>query len=235
MFFEWLFGKNVFYRSNDEFVGAYDHIFVSQKRLCDCGIACCAMLLNFNGENSSQIYDELGKAHDCPNWTIDLFHYLYNRGINVTMYTNSFGINQNHRNISGDFYASLSDSEINRNHYLFQQAKKNSWPVENEELSIEYLGSVLNDAEYDAVLMLLVDANYLLAYAPASTCYSGHYIVVVAFNPDTKSFSYLDPAGNSNLKEIKKEKLDLARRQPGTDFDIIICRRSKNQDKTNTD
>lgn len=67
----------------------------------------------------------------------------------------------------------------------------------------------------------------ILVFSGGSEEYSGHYILVYAYEATADAFLYLDPSGRNLDGEdrVSSAVFDLARKHHGTDEDILICRR----------
>lgn len=104
----------------------YDRIFIQQKEIWDCGLACCNMILRWSLHYDDVSHDE---DHDLiisfielpdrntPLWTIELFYLLKGYDIvDLTMNTLYVGVNPVHSTI--DWYTSSSTGMKDCNYEL---------------------------------------------------------------------------------------------------------------------
>lgn len=123
--------KSLFTNSQSgAFISQYDHFFVGQHHAWDCGIACCNMIIKWNGNPLDQNlidYSKVANGNETPLWTIELFALLKERNIDVSMYTNCKGVNPGHKNLN--WYANSDENEILTTKERFDEATKLNWKV----------------------------------------------------------------------------------------------------------
>lgn len=112
-----------------------DKWYRDQNDEWDCGVACCWMALSwsgFNNEDADVVYRHKISQRGAPLWTIDLFLFLHEQHIRVTMYTLSLGIQPHHMNYA--WYAKHLDKEADPEGYVagqFEVAQTNQMNLIN--------------------------------------------------------------------------------------------------------
>ena len=224
---------------DDDFMGLYDDIFVHQSFSWDCGIATTSMVLLW-----CQIVDKgidtapLQFDDGTPLWTIDLYVFLRSRNVDAVMSTSEKGIAKVHGDIS--WYREHLEKDRERVNSKFFLAEQNSWRID-DAISTEELAEALADKRYlpkyddkgregeddEKVAIVLVNINNLIPRAGIDQDkYSGHYVLVLSYDPRSEEFIYLDPSkATSATKRVSLESMSRSRESPGTDHDVILCSR----------
>ncbi|KAJ1435279.1 hypothetical protein B484DRAFT_428891 [Ochromonadaceae sp. CCMP2298] len=57
------------------------------------------------------------------------------------------------------------------------------------------------------------------------SAFSGHYLVLVDYIPSRDAFVCLNPSSRFGETRVQARRIERARRHPGTDLDLILCRR----------
>ena len=106
----------------------FSHIFIRQQKDWDCGVACCAMALKWCMKNPDLVYEHEIAFRGRPLWTVDLFFFLYQNAMNITMYTTYIGCHSHHHQ-SYEWYQSHLDDD--RSHLVgqFEHAKSHDLPI----------------------------------------------------------------------------------------------------------
>lgn len=114
------------------FIDDYDYMFVRQQYTWDCGIACCAMALNwFHREQKKKLYfpdDHPLLNRLSPLWTIELYCFMKTTNIFCIMCTKCPGISPTHHKIEW-YNDNYSEIEFDRVQNCFSTAQRNRWPV----------------------------------------------------------------------------------------------------------
>lgn len=230
---------------DDDFMGLYDDIFVHQVDRWDCGIATTSMVLLWCDIVDKSVNTEPLQFDDgTPLWTIDLYVFLRSRKVDAVMSTSEKGIAEVHGDIS--WYREHLDKDRERVTSKFSLAEQNSWRVD-DAMSTEKLAELLVDKRYvikkdgengnghdgdgedEKVAIVLVNINNLVPRAGVDQDkYSGHYVLVLSYDPRQDEFIYLDPAKTTSAtKRVSLEAMTRSRESPGTDEDVILCSRKK--------
>lgn len=199
---------------------------IQQESSWDCGVACLQMVLTWSRISDCDTVSSLLelKSHNDwskPLWTIDIFCFLMESGVDATFYTRCLGTGAHHQSI--DWYTkNMGDDDV-RVQELFDKATSNCWPIEKRQLGVDEVARRLDGS---TVAIVLVDANILNSSASISSeGYSGHYVVLYGYNSFTGLFTCLDPARACGVRWVSSAQLDAARCHVGTDEDIVFCRR----------
>lgn len=99
-----------------DFIG----IHCRQKYDWDCGVACCAMILNWLGIESSTLYNHPLAQLGSPLWTIDLLLLLHDHNVETLMITKSLGVKPHHEDIA--WYATSINHDKERIEQQFRLA-----------------------------------------------------------------------------------------------------------------
>jgi hypothetical protein len=91
------------YSNQCQLIYNWSHILTLQQKDWDCGVACLNMVLKWSDNHSSNntassvILDnhEISKR-ETPLWSLDLFLFLVELDLNVSMYTTSLGVQSHH-------------------------------------------------------------------------------------------------------------------------------------------
>lgn len=150
----------------------WNHIFIMQQKDWDCGIACCAMVLKWYDLHPNLIYRHELSARGRPLWSIDLFIFLCQTGLNAIMYTTSLDVQQHHSDY--DWYQTSleEDSKLIKNQIEYTVKKQlnvinvsllsfafryNSLSDRQKCLTIQEIASILCD-EVNVIAIILIDA-----------------------------------------------------------------------------
>jgi hypothetical protein len=229
---------------HDMYSGLHDAYYISQRYSWDCGIACSTMVLKWSNlvtlPNKSisnrNLVDETPYQYDweTPLWTIDLYCFLRERGVDAEMTTSYKGINQTHKDIQWYQKHMNIDEHAELVEQKFHRAEAMKWNIGNStstyKLSEVFVSSQVPNCEEEIVAILLVNMLYIEnpEHEDPETQYSGHYILIIHFDAKRDQFSYLDPAKNGNVRRVSSKTLDLARSSRGTDVDLIIAKKRNN-------
>jgi hypothetical protein len=74
-------------------------LHVKQNGDWDCGVACCGMVLKWLDMDEELLHTDDIARKQSPLWTIELFLFLAQHGINANMYTISIGQDWHYRDI----------------------------------------------------------------------------------------------------------------------------------------
>jgi hypothetical protein len=123
----------------DEFKSYY----IPQAENWDCGVACASMIICWcsrTNHHSLSRLDEIktSKSWVRALWSIDIFIYLVECGVNARFYTNCLGVDKHHEEI---LWYSSNDLEVEsvRIKNLFRSAAENSWHIEKVFMQPFYL------------------------------------------------------------------------------------------------
>mmetsp|Transcript_82297 Transcript_82297/g.160583 ORF Transcript_82297/g.160583 Transcript_82297/m.160583 type:complete len:420 (-) Transcript_82297:206-1465(-) len=203
---------------------------VRQHYSWDCGVACVRMVLSYlgNPRSSQELIDLLGTR---SVWTIDLAVLLRRVGgpqLRFLFCTAALGAEDSHSEL--DMYRSDFDKDERRVNDLFRSAP--ALGVAYAQVTLEARDLVRLLVTGRVLLLVLLDVRLvrnrhaqLLAsvmMAPGSSRYTGHYVVVCGYDPNSRQYTYLDPAQAPALFAIDADDLDSARTSVGTDEDVIV-------------
>lgn len=203
--------------------------YVKQRDTWDCGLACIKMVIKWNNINVdddiSVLSSDTISTYNSPLWTIDLYCYLRSHNYDAIMYTKTTDIDDIiafHKGL--DWYdEGVNDMiRINGN---FMLAKNNNWMIIQDAFHIDnvFIDCLISD---NAVAIVLVDSSTINSSAISDrndTRYTGHYILVIAFDQDSLEAIYLDPAKDDLRQRVHVDVLNKARNHVGTDNDVIVC------------
>lgn len=237
----------LFSSEEEDIIGLWDDVHVKQSDSWDCGIACCAMALRWVGNVTDASPLEVDKK--TPLWTIDLYCFLRERGVETAYSTDVPGINEQHEKIT--WYQKHLDGDRARVEEKFAVARLRGWPV-TDGLSTEELADLFKaecgprlDTHHsdDVVAMrninlaaIVLVNNLHLARdrrngglsAPPGEAYQGHYVFLVGFDSPSGDALYLDPAHVSSVpRRCSADLFAAARDSAGTDRDVLTLRRSQ--------
>lgn len=182
-------------------------------------------------------------------WTIDLAHILSRlltttssttttttTPITITFSTTTLGINYD-AYAHETFYSKCIDKDRHRVEQLFSLASANHIIIKQQSITVQQLADIVWGGRH--LVIALVNKALLLTNNNNKNNnnnydrvgYLGHYIVITEYNSDKDEFAIRDPAlidggGSSDLEKeeewIKAEVLDVARRDVGTDEDLLL-------------
>ena len=192
---------------------------ILQRRTWDCGLACTASVLAYLQQPVplSTLFVEVPIQ---SIWTVDLFAYLFERGVDVSFTTTTLGVSPAHAGTP--FYKALAVDSVRVNalfaRYAGPRITAASVPVEGVAAAICA----------GAVVLALVDRRFMHCEQCGCTCvsteYAGHYVVVDGYDEARGVFSYMDPGVLAARCTISSAMFDTARRAPGTDEDLLFIR-----------
>lgn len=156
-------------------------------------------------------------------WTIDLAFVLQRFNVDFVFYTIT-------THVEIDMYANKSyyqdriHEDLKRVNRLFQVAKERGINVVKQSISWRQIEESLRAQSRVAIVLVDVDSlNSAHIKETRKSSFAGHYIVLIRFDSREQVFEYLDPArGARPARKISPERLDKARKQDGTDEDILI-------------
>ena len=212
---------------------------IRQKYDWDCGLVCCQMCLKWI--NQPQAFSALTRR--CPTqstWSIDLAYLLHGYGVQARYCTITWGADESYKSI--EYYKANLDSDASRVNDLFENAAKRGLVVEMRSLPIDTIIHFLQPET--SVVIILVDTKCFelgcaeeklrasrsrsganssyVARLPESIPsmgvdrgFVGHYVVLVAYDKAQDTFQVSDPGVAAERRAIKKDALDLARKQHG--------------------
>lgn len=100
--------SKLFENSSEGLIGKYDRVFVSQQHKWDCGLACCAMLLNWLELDSRGVYMSKESQRGSPLWSIELFCLLRSLDVPCDLYATSVSVEHHSQT---DWYKPHIDSD----------------------------------------------------------------------------------------------------------------------------
>lgn len=225
-----LFGKS---DPSATFAGLYDDIYVQQEHRWDCGIATSSMVLRWCKVVDASVLDmPLIWEAATPLWTIDLYVFLKKRGVSAIMSTSVKGIEPGHSDIP--WYTDHMDNDRERVLVKFKLAEEEGWAIDDQMSTLD-LAQVLNKEKQEdgeeSVAIVLVNSNNLIPRVGVDQSkYSGHYILLLHYDEREDEFVFLDPAkASSNAKRVSSEALERSRQSKGTDHDLILCSRKRQE------
>lgn len=232
---------------NDLYTGLNDAYYISQRYSWDCGIACSTMVLKWanlvtlanKSISKRNLIDETPYQYEweTPLWTIDLYCFLRERGVDAEMTTSFKGMNKTHKDIQWYQNHMNIDEDAELVEQKFQRAEDMKWSIgthtSTQKLSELFVSFQVFSCEEEIVAIVLVNMLYLEnpKHKDPGTQYAGHYVLIIDFDVKRDQFSYLDPAKNGNVRRVSSQTLDIARSSRGTDGDLIIAKKKKLRDK----
>jgi hypothetical protein len=209
---------------------------VSQQYSWDCGLACVLMVLRALGCTSCDMQQLRRLSQTTSVWTVDLAHLLARFGAAVTFCTITIGINGDYANEW--FYMEHLEDDEQRVQRLFSQAGQLG--IRLQECSVPLQQLVAAVASGKQLAILLVDRrkidpwqaaadmawNYTTGVTSA-TGYTGHYILLVGYEPPTAAAAASTAAtagAAGNCKPAGAGAAAAAARPPGSS----VCTCSSN-------
>ncbi|EKX39016.1 hypothetical protein GUITHDRAFT_114894 [Guillardia theta CCMP2712] len=207
----------------------------------DCGLVCCQMCLKW--VNRPQSFSALTRR--CPTkstWSIDLAFLLHGFGVKARYYTITWGANQSYTEI--EYYKENLQSDASRVNDLFNNAAARGLHVELKSLVIDQIIEAL--VKDTCVIMILgcADASAMLKGKQSETGeeagqgtermphslpsvgidtgFVGHYVILIAYHTEKQMFEIADPGVEAERRLIQKDALEHARKQHGTDEDLLV-------------
>ena len=167
--------------------------------------------------------DEVGTT---SVWTVHLSTLLRARGVAHIYTTTCAGINEDLKSMH--FYRDHIDKDEARVLALFDEARAAGVPIIERSFPVSaWLHAIMTRR---IVLILLVDTRALRCEVCGCfkrqflTCsFTGHYIVVFAYDTARECFAYHDPGSACMVCWMRPIDFDKARSAKGTDEDVIIC------------
>ena len=222
-----MFGGALLDGKSDEEL-AFLALHVPQVDNMGCGVACAQMVLRFCGVDQ-QLLDHL----PMPCWTIDLYLFLREVGLDATMHTLVAGMNPDNEGLAWYAQHLSSSTDVARCHQQFNSARTKGWEVEERSTSLAEVSARV--AQHDTISICLVDGNRLnqqqhlqQQHSISFAGFAGHFVVLVHFEESTGCFWCIDPAQqrDPHIRTFDKNFFEFARCAPGTDQDIIFIRSS---------
>ena len=204
---------------------------VRQSRGWDCGLACVEMVARFcapleaqnSGNDFMCLWQEAGTT---SLWTIHLSTLLQSRGVPHFYTTTCAGINQDLKSML--FYRGHIDNDHDRVMALFDKARKAGTTIVERSFSVEAWKHAIMTRRI--VIILLVDNRALRCVECGcmkrnwfSCTFTGHYILVFAWDTRREAFAYHDPASVCKVCWMRPIDFDKARYAKGTDEDVLVC------------
>lgn len=193
----------------------------------DCGLACANMVLRAFAVPTADAQD-LYRCKIRSIWTVDLAHMLAARGCNVCFCTRFLGANPGYS--KEVFYRTHMSADRVRVDRLFREAAGAGIVVRQTRVPWQSLRDALAGGCH--LVVLLVD-KWRLKDSPGclcglvDPCYTGHYVVLSAFDADRGVFVVQDPACSGESRCMDPASLDRARCCFGTDEDLLLVSRHK--------
>jgi hypothetical protein len=196
---------------------------VSQQYSWDCGLACVLMVLRALGCTSCDMHQLRRLSQTTSVWTVDLAHLLARFGVAVTFCTITIGINGEYANEW--FYMEHLEDDEQRVQRLFSQAAQLG--IRLQECSVPLQELIAAVASGRQLAVLLVDRrkidpwqaaadmawNYTTGVTSA-TGYTGHYILLVGYEPPTAAAAAAATAASAG--SCKPAGAAAAAKQPGS-------------------
>ncbi|KAK8795069.1 hypothetical protein WA588_003920 [Blastocystis sp. NMH] len=206
----------------------YKFHFVQQAPY-DCGPACCWMILKWANRlfmNDDYDYNDflqsIGTNIENGIWTIELVKVLKDYSFRCVFCTTNI-------NPSSSQYDSLAfyrnddlGTELLRVNNLFNSVSCDYVHIFNGKVTLDTIRDFLL-FNSNGVILLLTD--YAVLYPSRRCCiireFSGHYIVLLGYNPHRKAFKVADPMRYFH-HYIRDTVIEAARSADGTDNDIVF-------------
>jgi hypothetical protein len=204
---------------------------VRQSRGWDCGLACVQMVAKFCASSAAAAagttFQDLRREVGTTSvWTIHLSTLLRARNVAHLYATTCAGINEELKSLL--FYRTHIDKDQERVLALFDEARAAGVPIMERSFPVDAWQHALTTRR--VVLILLVDTRALRCVVCGCfkrqllTCgFTGHYVVVFAFDTDKQAFAYHDPGSVCEVCWMRPVDFDKARSAKGTDEDVIVC------------
>ncbi|KAF9392860.1 hypothetical protein CPB97_008451 [Podila verticillata] len=162
-------------------------------------------------------------------------------GWDFTYYTSTIGVNTAHS--KEKFYRKSFDDDQKRVNTLFDGADAANIRVIELTLPLDDFKRFLYCGKYGIITLInqrLLKCQQCLEKSAFCSCnsgvvgslmqrmkgfrYIGHFIVLVAYDPDEDMFYYRDPAIDDDLCSVTGHDLERARNSSGTDHDCIVVK-----------
>ncbi|KAG0358395.1 guanylyl cyclase domain-containing protein 1 [Gamsiella multidivaricata] len=162
-------------------------------------------------------------------------------GWDFTYYTSTIGADTAHS--KEKFYRKSFDDDQKRVNALFDNADAANIRVIELTLPLDDFKRFLYCGNYGIITLVnqrLLRCPQCLEKSAFCSCstgalgsiiqrmkgfrYIGHFVVLVAYDPNEDMFYYRDPAVNDNLCSISASDLERARNSSGTDHDCIVVK-----------
>ncbi len=204
---------------------------VRQSRGWDCGLACVEMVARFcapiEARNTRNDFISLWEdAGTTSLWTIHLSSLLRARGVVHFYATTCAGVNQDLKSML--FYRRHIENDSESVLALFDEAHKAGIKIVEYSFSVEAWKHAIMTRRI--VIILLVDTRALRCVECGcmkrnwlSCGFTGHYVVVFAYDIEKEAFAYHDPASHCHVCWMRPLDFDKARSAKGTDEDVLVC------------
>ncbi|KAJ8907074.1 hypothetical protein NDN08_003556 [Rhodosorus marinus] len=171
----------------------------------DCGLTCAAMLLRRKLPNIGH-KDLTERLESSSVWSIDLAYVLQSFGLDVSYWTTTTGIHPDY--VALDFYNRVLDDDRERVERKFREARRHGVRVHNQSMRAQVLEAQIEENKMLAIV--LVNCHVLRCLECDRTdssrqessssvpCkqFSGHYVVICGYDPQTEVFVIKDPSSN---------------------------------------
>lgn len=217
---------------------------VEQQLAWDCGVSCVAMLLSqkqreYLINSKAKIAREEGFG--TSTWTIDLCYLLKRFGIDHTYRTVTLGVNPSVKD--SVYYKRTLPNDMHRVEDRFRCSSARGVVVECKPVTLSEMLGHLSDGN---PVVVLVDGNLLhcdecltskivskvRSVMNFSVPYQGHYVVVCGYSISHKKIFYRNPAKSDRLCTISFDAFEKARKQFGTDEDVVLIQQYKSSVQT---
>ena len=176
-----------------------------------------------NPNTFKALRDEVGTT---SVWTVHLSTLLRARNVAHIYFTTCAGINEELKSLM--FYRNHIDKDQERVLALFDEARDAGVPVVERSFPVDAWQHAITTRR--VVLILLVDTRALRCVVCGCfkrqflTCgFTGHYVVVFAFDTDKQAFAYHDPGSVCKVCFMRPVDFDKAHCAKGTDEDVLVC------------
>ena len=194
--------------------------FFKQTDQLNCGTYALKMVLAFLGEDLGiGVLDErAGVKEGKGSYTIQIAIATTSLGHRTCFYSKNISFNE--ENFKLDFYKKYSPLDLQQSQQLIEKGKAAGIHIQQRTLSLEELLSFVSE---DSIPIVLIDWNVIRNRRERG--YHGHFVPIVGFDEQNV---YMHNHGLNDPQEfmqVKKEILDKARREQGTDEDVVIIYR----------
>jgi hypothetical protein len=194
--------------------------FFQQTTDLNCGPAALRMVLAYFGENCDlALLEEKSRIKkDKGVFTIQIAIAAASLGHKTDFFSKQVSFNKD--NLELDFYQKYADL-IERSDSFLEEARKMNVNVQERKFELDELLSNINQ---DCLPIILLDWNIIKGEKEKG--YHGHFVPIVGYD---KENVYVHNHGLKNpvrFLPIKKEIFDEARKEKGTDEDIVFVHRN---------
>ncbi|KAG8085800.1 hypothetical protein GUJ93_ZPchr0010g9035 [Zizania palustris] len=209
---------------------------VQQAFTWDCGLACVLMVLRTLGIDCCDDIADLEKlCRTTSIWTVDLAYLLNKFSVYFSFFTVTLGANPQYS--AETFYREQLQEDIDRVDELFGKALEAGISIQCRSISAYDIAFLLLSGH--CIAIALVDKTKLnsswmnglqdMQHLSEDSDYMGHYVVICGYDADACEFEIRDPASFRQRERVSMKSLDVARKSFGTDEDIILLRRTQQQ------